>query len=174
MRIEHSMQDEFAWRARRAVQSFYLCYCSPEILSRQSTRVAATFFCFSSIVEWQRQTASAHLLSTMFPQSNATLPAFCLPETEPHEVEKAPLDFDFVPNNYCVLCGKGKECYNYVGNRRFRVIVHMFLDRYSEALNKSQKSQIVSNVVDVVRDSGGAFLKLENGIWWEIGDTLAR
>ena len=110
----------------------------------------------------------------MLPNSNAMLPTFCLPEAEPHEVEKAPLDFDFVPNNYCVLCGKGKECYNYVGNRRFRVIVNIFLERYSEALNKSQKSQIVSNVVDVVRDSGGAFLKLENGVWWEIGDTLAR
>ena len=113
----------------------------------------------------------------MFPYSvtsNTALSSFCQLETEPHEVEKAIMPEGFVPNNYCVLCGRGKECFNAVGNRRFRVIVSMFLDRYSKAQNKSQKSQIVSNVVDIVRGSGGAFLKLEDGIWWEIGDTLAR
>lgn len=81
---------------------------------------------------------------------------------------------DFVPNNYCVLCGRGKEYFNAVGNRRFRVIASNFLERYSQANSKSKKSQIVSNVIDTVRSSGGAFLRMENGIWWEVGDVLAR
>ena len=97
-----------------------------------------------------------------------------LPSSEPHEVKRAPLDSDFVPNNYSVMTGRRKECYNTVGNRRCRVITTMHLERYCKAHSMAEKNQIISNVVDIVRQSGGAFLKFDQGIWWEIGDAMAR
>lgn len=100
--------------------------------------------------------------------------AFELPEVESLEVKKHELPQDYTPNNYSVLCGRGREFFNAIGNRRFRVIVSIFLERYSQADTKSKKSQIVSDVVDMVRSSGGGFVKLENGGWWEVGDSVAR
>ena len=100
--------------------------------------------------------------------------AFELPEVESLEVKKHALSEDYSPNNYSVLCGRGREFFNAIGNRRFRVIVSIFLERYSKADTKSQKSQIVSDVVDMVRSSGGGFVKLEHGRWYEVGDSVAR
>jgi hypothetical protein len=90
------------------------------------------------------------------------------------EVKKYQLPCNYVPSNYCVLCGRGKEVWNSIGNRRFRVIVSIFLERYSKATSKALKSQIVSDVVDTIRSSGGHFVKYEKGSWWEIGDIAAR
>lgn len=98
----------------------------------------------------------------------------CFAETESLDVKKAQLPPDFQPSNYCVLCGRGKDCWNSIGNRRFRVIVSIFLLRYAQAESKSMKSQIVSDVVDMVRGAGGHFLKFEDGSWWEVGDSAAR
>lgn len=86
----------------------------------------------------------------------------------------AKLGIDFTPNNYTVLCGRGKDCYNSIGNRRFRIIVENYLERYSNATTKSQKSQVVSEVFDVIKHSGGRFVKCENGIYYELGETAAR
>jgi hypothetical protein len=96
------------------------------------------------------------------------------PDLDAFAVKRSPLPDDFYPGNYCVICGRGKDCFNAVGNRRFRVIVSMFLERYSKTGTKTQKSRIVSEVVDVVRSSGGVFCKLEKGRWWDIGDITAR
>lgn len=134
-------------------------------------------FRFDGIQRNQQLQLSITLCTIMHPKSlvskNMMLPDAYL-EAEQFEVKRAPLGDDFVPNNYCVLCGRGKDYYNAVGNRRFRVIVNMSLERYSKAESKSGKSQIVSEVIDVVRQSGGAFIKHQYGIWWEIGDRMAR
>lgn len=87
---------------------------------------------------------------------------------------KYQLPCNYVPSNYCVLCGRGKDVWNSIGNRRFRVIVSIFLERYSKAASKALKSQIVSDVVDTIRGSGGHFVKYEEDGWWEIGDNAAR
>jgi len=60
------------------------------------------------------------------------------------------------------------------GNQRLKVVVDMFLGSFSKAETKLQKGQIIFNVVDTIRSSGGSFVKLKNGVWWEIGDPLAR
>lgn len=81
---------------------------------------------------------------------------------------------NYVPTKYCVLCGRGKEYYNSVGNNRFRVLVAIYLDRYRTAESRLVKGQIVTEIVDTVRGAGGHFAKLEEGQWWEIGDSAAR
>merc|ERR1711981_710306 len=55
---------------------------------------------------------------------------------------KQQLPFDFKPNNATVLRGKGKECYESTGNRRFRVIATIWRRpkrRKARWLTKSSK-----------------------------------
>jgi len=88
---------------------------------------------------------------------------------------KQQLPFDFKPNNATVLCGKGKECYESTGNRRFRVIARIYLESYKLATTKTEKSQVVNEVIKMVRGSGGGFVKVApDGSYWEVGDAVAR
>jgi hypothetical protein len=67
-------------------------------------------------------------------------------------------------------------CADAIGNRRLRVIIGTFLEQYSKALSRIEKSTIVSTIVDIVQDACpvGAFVKFEDGQWWEVGDFAAR
>jgi hypothetical protein len=77
-----------------------------------------------------------------------------------------------------VICGRGKQCFQHPGNRKFRDIVEMFLPAYADASCKVEKSIVVSNIVDAVRTSSpnGGFVKQDevSGHWREVGDRLAR
>lgn len=88
-----------------------------------------------------------------------------------------PLPDHFEPGPDDVICGRGKKCYNHVGNERFRLRVLTFLDEYSRAKSKLDKSGVLSKVVEEVRHTSphGGFVKQDtNGIWFEVGDFLAR
>mgnify|MGYP000355822854 CR=1 FL=1 len=77
-------------------------------------------------------------------------------------------------SDYSVVCGRGKDSFNHVGNRRFRVLASMFIGRYSDADSKTAKSAIVSEIVGVIRQAGGHFCKYGKGAWFEVGDHHAR
>jgi hypothetical protein len=98
--------------------------------------------------------------------------------TNKNKKEGTPLPADFVPGNYDVVCAKGKAVANHVGNRRFRVICRMHLDKYSSATTKQEKSRIVSDIVDTIRRSSGkgGFVKLDplTGIWRLVSDHHCR
>jgi hypothetical protein len=88
-----------------------------------------------------------------------------------------PLADDFEPGIEDVICGRGKKCYTHIGNERFRERVLTFLDEYSLAKSKLDKSGVLSKVVDEVRQFSprGGFVKQDtNGKWHEVGDFLAR
>jgi hypothetical protein len=89
-------------------------------------------------------------------------------------LDATPLGKDFVPSNYCVLCGRGKELYDSVGNRRFRCIADMYLDQYSKTKAKIGKSIIVDNILSIIKDAGGVFCKFEHGCWWQVSESAAR
>mmetsp|Transcript_17569 Transcript_17569/g.40817 ORF Transcript_17569/g.40817 Transcript_17569/m.40817 type:complete len:279 (+) Transcript_17569:284-1120(+) len=89
------------------------------------------------------------------------------------------LPLHFIPGDYDVICGRGKDCYNHTGNRRFRIAIDMALKRYSDAGSKLQKSLIVMSIVDMFRSNsrfGGGFVRQDraSGLWYEIGDEAAR
>jgi hypothetical protein len=83
---------------------------------------------------------------------------------------------DFSPSPYSVLIGRGKSCTEATGNKRLKVIVSTFLNEYSNAGSRIEKSIIVGKIVDIVREACplGAFIKQENGNWWEVSDHMAR
>jgi hypothetical protein len=88
---------------------------------------------------------------------------------------KSQLGVDFQPSNFSVVCGRGRESFNHVGNRRFRIIASMAVDRYSQVgTSKRAKSAIVSEIIAVIREAGGNFCRYKRGAWFEVGDHYAR
>lgn len=98
--------------------------------------------------------------------------------------EQAPVDRvtwlapDFEPSPYDVICGRGKIAFNHAGNHRFRVTIDIYLQRYSKAKTKLEKSIIVMSIVDIFRQNSptGGFVKRDTstGRWFEVGDAVAR
>lgn len=92
------------------------------------------------------------------------------------------LPIDFVPSPSSVIIGRAKECKEASGNKRLRVIATAYLNKYSNAINRSVKSQVVSEIVDMVRKMcpQGAFIKqvgrVEDGttMWVEASESAAR
>lgn len=61
------------------------------------------------------------------------------------------------------------------GNERLRVLVDMCLDRYCGTTNRLEKSDIIKEIVEIVRSYGGNFVKQEsNGVWYDVGNRKAR
>ena len=85
----------------------------------------------------------------------------------------------FEPGPWTVMCGRGRDCYNNIGNRRFRILIDLNLPKYASAKTKMAKSVVVMNVVDIIRESNGGyggFVKRDHRTkqWCEVGDDAAR
>jgi hypothetical protein len=93
-------------------------------------------------------------------------------------VEEGPLDGDFEPGEYDVVCGRGKGAYNRSGNMHMRVIVQGHIEEYLSARTKLDKSLALNNIIEEIRaqnDGNAKFVKQQKGgAWFEIGDELAR
>jgi hypothetical protein len=82
-------------------------------------------------------------------------------------------------HDFDVVCGRGRTCFNHVGNVRFREVVSSHLQRYMEATTKPDKTSIICNIVDYIRQTsptaGGGFVKLDKitSRYYEVGDFLA-
>jgi len=84
---------------------------------------------------------------------------------------------DFEPGPFDVICGRGNISRNHPGNKIFRNLIARFLPPYGAAVTKTEKSSVVSHIVDVVRAktaNDGGFVKIKNAKWYEVGDRLAR
>jgi len=88
------------------------------------------------------------------------------------------LPSNYAPSNYDVLCGRGKGCAAFVGNRRFRVTIAMNKDRYIQAPTKLDKSLVVDEIVKLVASASpdGGFIKKDaaTGLWCRISRQQAR
>jgi hypothetical protein len=101
--------------------------------------------------------------------------------TEPGEENlrcKSLLPEGFVPTPYSVVCGRGTKCTKAVGNRRLQVIATMFIHKYSMANKKDDKTEIVTEVLKMVKDACPddrfAFVRYHEGRWWEVETLIAR
>ena len=78
-------------------------------------------------------------------------------------------------NKYDVLFGRGGATNTNEGNKRFRGIVSDHQSEYLEA-TKKEKGMIARDVVKIVRQNGGRFLKRSSGggkTWEDVGDKMA-
>jgi hypothetical protein len=80
---------------------------------------------------------------------------------------------DFQPSDHSVICGRGRQ-HNHTGNRRFRILASVFVERYSRADCKTVKAALVFDIITMIRQAGGHFCKYEKGAWFEVGDRCAR
>jgi hypothetical protein len=91
------------------------------------------------------------------------------------------LPLDFVPSQYSVIIGRAKECKEASGNKLLRILATSYLSKYSNAINRCVKSQVVSDIVALVRVAcpEGAFIKKigkeDGGTGWiEVSESGAR
>jgi len=135
----------------------------------------------SSRVQYQQSTNTSadeeawrnlhHLAENYRPSSNSNLMA------TQQAAGMRPLGPEFLgPGENDVICARGKRALNHSGNRKFRGMIEANLHKYSLATTKLEKSLIVSSIVQNVRESSpdGGFVKQEEGIWYEVGDHIAR
>lgn len=98
-------------------------------------------------------------------------------ESDKYDHDNA-LPDDFKPGPNSVIIGRKKNCYTSVGNLRLRDICLSKLPAYSKCGKKKDKSEIVTDIVKLIRDScpkGGAFVKRDaSGGWHEVKDVVAR
>lgn len=75
-----------------------------------------------------------------------------------------------------VICARGKDAKNHSGNIKFRQRIEESREAYAQAGSRLYKSLVVSSVVNWVREASpnGGFVKEIDGIWYEVGDHLAR
>jgi hypothetical protein len=77
---------------------------------------------------------------------------------------------------YDILCGRHKLAFNNIGNRRFRVTVSLFLDRYVAATTRVAKTQIVVEILELLYNIKARFLKhdLRTDTWIDLTNKEAR
>lgn len=75
---------------------------------------------------------------------------------------------------YDVVCGRQKEAFRNVGNRRFRVTVSLWMEKYVAAPTRQCKSKVIAAVAEQVKANGGRFLKRRNNEWVELDDKQAK
>jgi hypothetical protein len=114
-----------------------------------------------------------HSPDALVPQSSIKEASASEPPASGSKLE-AQLGVDYRPSDYSVLCSRGKDIVNHVGNRRFRVISSTYVEKYARAESKAAKSFIVSEIITEIRQAGGNFCRQKRGRWFEVGDTDAR
>lgn len=70
-----------------------------------------------------------------------------------------------------VICGRSRAAFNNGGNRRFRVIVSLYLEQYVNVnTTNKEKNRIINEIIESVRQCGGRFIQLQNGDMHELSD----
>lgn len=76
---------------------------------------------------------------------------------------------------YDILCGRSKNAYHNIGNKRFRVIISWNFERYISSTTRTEKTAIVLSIVNTLKnDIGGRFLKEQDNQYVEISQKEAR
>jgi hypothetical protein len=90
------------------------------------------------------------------------------------KMERLQLGANFKPSDFSVICGRGKNSYDHLGNHHFRELATMFVARYARAGSKAEKSEIVSEMIGMIEQAEGIFCKFEKGAWYKVDDCYAR
>jgi hypothetical protein len=60
------------------------------------------------------------------------------------------------------------------GNARFKLLARMRAERYRVAVSRLEKQSMIDEVVLDIRNAGAHFVRLEDGVFYDIGDHKAR
>ena len=85
------------------------------------------------------------------------------------------LSDEFQPGPQHVICSRGQRALKHSGNKRFRGLIRASADAYDKACTKLEKSAVVTQIIDSIREGGGGFVRQQpSGAWCEVGDGVAR
>lgn len=85
------------------------------------------------------------------------------------------LPLNFEPRAQDVICGRGLRTKNHPGNKELKQHISLYMDAYSKAESKFDKTTIVSSILDFVHQRGGMFVKkIAEGEWVEVSEELKR
>jgi hypothetical protein len=82
---------------------------------------------------------------------------------------KTPADRD-------ILLGRGRTSWSHTGNQQFRLFIGVYLKKYTESRNRSEKTKTVHLIYDEIVKAGGRFLKLDSSTdtWYQVEKAVAR
>jgi hypothetical protein len=92
-------------------------------------------------------------------------------EASPRKGEQCPRIV--VPTNLDILFGRGKKYREHLGNLKMVDVLEANVERY-ESVGLKEKSLVISEVTQEIKNRGARFLKLENNVWKEVDDKLAK
>jgi len=78
------------------------------------------------------------------------------------------------PTTNDILCGQSRVCASHEGNRNFQAVLDSFAGKYQKATNKQEKMTMTKEIVAIIHNLGGKFLKNKDGMWEEISTVAAR
>ena len=81
----------------------------------------------------------------------------------------------FQPSEFTVIIGRGKKIRESQGNIHLRTLASTYLSKYSDS--RQAKTEVVNSILGIIRavcPNGGAFVRCEQGQWYEVCDRAAR
>ena len=90
-------------------------------------------------------------------------------------MEEKPLPKDFQPSEFTVIIGRGKKIRESQGNIHLRTLASTYLAKSSDS--RQAKTEVVNSILGIIRavcPNGGAFVRNDQGQWYEVGDRVAR
>lgn len=68
------------------------------------------------------------------------------------------------PRPYDILCGRNRNSFNNIGNRRFRITISMNVEKYNALQTRHERSKFIASLAQTLRyDVGFRFLKRNGG-----------
>lgn len=76
---------------------------------------------------------------------------------------------------YDVICGRGSLAFNNIGNRRFRILIGMNVNRYNDTEGRHRKGLFIGSLVGTfLNEIGARFFKLKQGELIELTERQIR
>jgi len=73
------------------------------------------------------------------------------------------MDFEN-PRPYDILCGRNRNSFNNIGNRRFRITISMNVEKYNSMRSRHERSKFIASLAQTMRyEVGFRFLKKKGG-----------
>jgi len=75
-----------------------------------------------------------------------------------------------------VLCGRDSHSTAHLGNKRFRSIIQSNCERYQRAEKRAEKTQITNEIIAIICNEGGRFLKFDDklGCWVQVESAYIK
>lgn len=94
---------------------------------------------------------------------------------------RAYLEADYEPSNQDIMCGRGGDFFFHPGNIAFREILDSKKERYFASSSKLEKSRVVVEILQVLREKGGEnegvkFIRFDDQQqrWYTLSDEAAK